>query len=94
MACGAEGVHAITIQPFRWIFRSPSSEWGIWKGPGKKKPVSGMDITKQLRGIKFMRIFWNRISQKTRLRESGPEQRNPSYSQETHPGSRIPGKGF
>ncbi len=53
-----------------------------------------MDITKQLREVEIMRLFWNRKYQKTRLRESGPEQRNPSYSQETHPGSRIPGKGF
>jgi len=94
MACGAEGVHAITIQPFRWIFRSPSSEWGIWKGPGKKKPVSGMDITKQLRDIKFMRLFWNRIFHKTRLHESGPERRNLSCSLETQPGYRTPDKGF
>jgi hypothetical protein len=67
---------------------------GNMKGPGRKKAVSGMDITKQLRGVKFMRLFWNRKYQKTRLHESGPEQRNPSYSLEMHPGSRIPGKDF
>jgi hypothetical protein len=93
-ACGAVAVRTLSIQPLRWTFRSPSSGWGIVKVPGKKKPVSGMDITKQLRGIKFMRLFWNRISQKTRLHESDPERRNLACSLEKHPGSRTPDKGF
>jgi hypothetical protein len=91
-ACGADDVSP--PHPLRWIFRSPSSGRGISKRPGKKKPVSGMDIAKQLKGIKFMRLFWNRISQKTILHESGPERRNFSCSLETHPGSRTPYKGF
>ncbi|MCX5881661.1 MAG: hypothetical protein NTU74_07640 [Deltaproteobacteria bacterium] len=48
MACTIDVVRSISIQPLRWFFRSPFSGWGIWKGPGKKKPVSGMDITKNL----------------------------------------------
>jgi hypothetical protein len=66
----------------------------IWKGLGKAKPDSGMGITKQLRGIIFMKLFWNRISQKTRLHESGPERRNLSCSLEKHLESRTPDKGF
>lgn len=81
------------IQPAtRWIFCSPSSGWG--NGNGKKKLVSGMDITKQLKEAEIKRLFWNRKHQKTRLHEFGPERRNPSYSLEKHPGSGIPDKGF
>jgi hypothetical protein len=65
-----------------------------WKRHGKKKLVSGMDITKQLREAEIKRLFWNRKHQKTRLHESGPERRNPPYSLEKHPGSGIPDKGF
>jgi len=60
----------------------------------KEIRLSGMAITKQLRGVEFMRLFWNRKYQKTRLHESGPEQRNPSCSLEMCPGSHIPGKDF
>jgi hypothetical protein len=93
-AWGVDEERLLSIHPFRWIFCAPSSGWGIWKRSGKKKPVSGMDITKQLRGIKFMRLFWNRISQKTILHESGPEQRTLSCTPEMHPEFRTPDKGF
>jgi hypothetical protein len=67
---------------------------GEWKWHGKKKHVSGMDITKQLKEAEIKRLFWSRKHQKTRLHESGPKRRNPSCSLEKHPGYGIPDKGF
>jgi hypothetical protein len=51
MDCGGR---SISIQPLRWTIRSASC--GLGKGPGIKT-VSGTDITKQLRKLKFMRLF-------------------------------------
>jgi hypothetical protein len=64
------------------------------KNLGKRNPSLAWISLNDTKEVEVMKRFWNRKSQKTKLHESGPKRRNPSYSPEMPPGSHIPDKGF